>query len=317
MEAAGPQAKFMHCLPAERGVECTDGVMESGEKGAGVCTACCVVSRVPGAPHRPAHRALTSVESASIYPILDILNIMHHLRRGVDRLGRGREPHARSERDHDPRHGSVLESENEPFLVISEISAHLEHTVGDAAPRSLLHHCPAPGRRVHTVTLSPHLLLQHHQSTRSYRIKKQKSTHICLLEQICKVRGDVLGVAGLRGGLLRRRRRRLVHGVVVGGARGAVGLGRLLRVLRRLLGSVDGGPLPVGLRVRALARGCVVGLLGAGWRGWWRRPWRRVRLVVGARGVGPRRWGRSGLLGAGHLKVWHLVRKALCVAGAL
>ncbi|KAK2076529.1 hypothetical protein QBZ16_005289 [Prototheca wickerhamii] len=29
MEAAGPQAKFMHCLPAERGVECTDGVMES------------------------------------------------------------------------------------------------------------------------------------------------------------------------------------------------------------------------------------------------------------------------------------------------
>lgn len=30
MKVAGPQAKFMHCLPAERGVECTDGVMESG-----------------------------------------------------------------------------------------------------------------------------------------------------------------------------------------------------------------------------------------------------------------------------------------------
>lgn len=43
MEAAGPQAKFMHCLPAERGVECTDGVMESGEKGACVCFVCCLV----------------------------------------------------------------------------------------------------------------------------------------------------------------------------------------------------------------------------------------------------------------------------------
>lgn len=31
MKAAGPQAKFMHCLPAERGIECTDGVVESGE----------------------------------------------------------------------------------------------------------------------------------------------------------------------------------------------------------------------------------------------------------------------------------------------
>ncbi|KAL4420102.1 hypothetical protein ABPG77_000583 [Micractinium sp. CCAP 211/92] len=29
MKAAGPQARFMHCLPAERGVECTDGVVES------------------------------------------------------------------------------------------------------------------------------------------------------------------------------------------------------------------------------------------------------------------------------------------------
>lgn len=29
MAAAGPQARFMHCLPAERGVECTDGVVES------------------------------------------------------------------------------------------------------------------------------------------------------------------------------------------------------------------------------------------------------------------------------------------------
>lgn len=29
MAAAGPQAKFMHCLPAERDTECTDGVMEA------------------------------------------------------------------------------------------------------------------------------------------------------------------------------------------------------------------------------------------------------------------------------------------------
>jgi ornithine carbamoyltransferase len=29
MAAAGPQAIFMHCLPAERGLETTDGVMES------------------------------------------------------------------------------------------------------------------------------------------------------------------------------------------------------------------------------------------------------------------------------------------------
>ena len=29
MAAAGPQARFMHCLPAERGVECTDNVVES------------------------------------------------------------------------------------------------------------------------------------------------------------------------------------------------------------------------------------------------------------------------------------------------
>lgn len=29
MRAAGPQARFMHCLPAERGIECTDGVVEA------------------------------------------------------------------------------------------------------------------------------------------------------------------------------------------------------------------------------------------------------------------------------------------------
>lgn len=29
MTKAGPQAKFMHCLPAERGTECTNTVMEA------------------------------------------------------------------------------------------------------------------------------------------------------------------------------------------------------------------------------------------------------------------------------------------------
>ena len=29
MAAAGPGARFFHCLPAERGVECTDGVVEA------------------------------------------------------------------------------------------------------------------------------------------------------------------------------------------------------------------------------------------------------------------------------------------------
>ena len=29
MTAAGPQALFMHCLPAERGVECTNTVVEA------------------------------------------------------------------------------------------------------------------------------------------------------------------------------------------------------------------------------------------------------------------------------------------------
>ena len=32
MRAAGPQARFMHCLPAERGIECTEGVVEAGER---------------------------------------------------------------------------------------------------------------------------------------------------------------------------------------------------------------------------------------------------------------------------------------------
>ena len=35
MRAAGPQARFMHCLPAERGIECTEGVVESGERAGG------------------------------------------------------------------------------------------------------------------------------------------------------------------------------------------------------------------------------------------------------------------------------------------
>jgi ornithine carbamoyltransferase len=29
MSSAGPQCIFMHCLPAERGLETTDGVMEA------------------------------------------------------------------------------------------------------------------------------------------------------------------------------------------------------------------------------------------------------------------------------------------------
>ena len=32
MSTAGPQAGFLHCLPAERGVECEDEVMESDRR---------------------------------------------------------------------------------------------------------------------------------------------------------------------------------------------------------------------------------------------------------------------------------------------
>ena len=51
MKAAGPQALFLHCLPAERGVECTDEVVEASYSKVRSLDLC-IVSTLPTEPAR-------------------------------------------------------------------------------------------------------------------------------------------------------------------------------------------------------------------------------------------------------------------------
>lgn len=72
MKLAGPQAKFMHCLPAERGVECTDGVVESGgvgRMGHGAFGACAagVQPRRPGALRRSPWCSCRPAEASVVF----------------------------------------------------------------------------------------------------------------------------------------------------------------------------------------------------------------------------------------------------------